>query len=77
MLKFDRVETGARLFLDDGSSWRVGLNYIRMAQNWLQGEQIEVYEDRTLGLTHPFRLTNRATGETINVIKMASMPHWP
>lgn len=72
---FVRVDEGARVFLDDGTIWRVGLNYVDLASGWRHGDPIEVFKDPTPRLTHPFRLFNGANGETIKVMESPSTSH--
>lgn len=54
MLTFEGMNSGAQIFLSDGSVWRVGLAHTTTARAWMRGDRIQVSDSRSI--THPMLL---------------------
>lgn len=71
MAGFVSYNSGGQVRFDDGTVWRVGLNYHHVPTSWEVGDGVSV-ADRNHP-THRFLLTNEATGEAVPAMPSSNL----
>jgi hypothetical protein len=64
--KFVSINSGGQVLLENGSCWRVGLNYQSIVAQWKVGDRIEIGEDAKLGFR--IKLLNLERGDYANAL---------
>lgn len=71
MAGFVSYNRGGQVRLDDGTVWRVGLNYLQVPAGWEPGDEVAV-ADRDHP-THRFLLTNTASGDVVPAMPSSNL----
>jgi hypothetical protein len=66
-LTFQRVTSGAQLFLNNGTVWRLGLKDAERPSRWTPGDPVSITEDG--GHDYAHLITNLANGDAVRVIR--------